>query len=235
MKAKLESRELPLTRSEVKLHPETAEALCRWVALQQGSDRADEMLAEVEEVLVQVQELQIMFAEPSARARIAELEEIIKLADDLRRGFELAESIRNLDPQTRLHFDAAIGHEDVTKHFGSGPVIKNLIASIADLRRTDFLETVVHIRSAAAVAIEELKTDESCGRKKDPTGRAAARVLAEVLLTYRPDAKRAEAEDFVYQAAAAVPDRAPLEESDRVSGWLEPVFNNRDSSGGKRK
>jgi hypothetical protein len=172
------------------------------------------MIAEVEEVLFQVQELQIMFAEPSVKARVAELDEIIKLADDLKRGFELAESIRNLDPQTRLDFDAAIGHEDVTKHFGSGPVIKNLIASIADLRRTDFLETVVHIRSAAVVAIEKLIAEETCGRKKDSTGRAAAR-----------------AEDFVYQVAAAVPRRDLLEESDRASRWLVPVFNNRDSSG----
>jgi hypothetical protein len=235
MKGKLEPRELPLTRTEVKLHPETAEALCRWVALEPGSDQADEMLAEVEEVLFQVQELQIMFAEPSAKAHIAELEGIIKLADDLRRGFELAGYIRNLDPQTRLDLDAAIGHEDVTKHFGSGPVIKNLVASIADLRRSDFLETVVHVRGAAALAIEELKADETCGRKNDPTGRSAARVLADVLMTYRPDAKRDDAEDFVYRVAAAVPKRDLLEESDRVSRWLVPVFNNRDSSKEERE
>lgn len=231
MKGKLETRELPLTRAEVKLHPETTEALCRWVELKPGSDQADEMIAEVEEVLFQVQELQIMFAEPSVKARVAELDEIIKLADDLKRGFELAESIRNLDPQIRLDLDAAIGHEDVTKHFGSGPVIKNLTSSIADLRRTDFLETVVHIRSAAVVAIEKLIAEETCGRKKDSTGRAAARTLADVLLTHRPDAKRADAEDFVYQVAAAVPRRDLLEESDRASRWLVPVFNNRDSSG----
>ena len=235
MKGKLETRELPLTRTEVKLHPETAEALCRWVALQPGSDRADEMLAEVEEVLFQVQELQIMFAEPSAKACVAELEEFIKLADDLRRGFELAGYIGNLDPQTRLDLDAAIGHEDVTRHFGSGPVIKNLTASIADLRRTGFLETVVHIRSAAVLAIEKLRVEETCGRKNDPTGRAAARILAEVLLTYRPDAKQSDAEAFVYQAAAAVPKRDLLEESDRLSRWLVPVFNNRDSSEEERE
>ena len=233
MKAKLEPRELPLTRTEVKLHPETAEALCRWVGLQPGSDQADKMLAEVEEALFQAPELQKLFAEPSAKARAAELEEIVKLADDLRRGFELAQSIGDLDPQTRLDLDGAIGHEDVTKHFGSGPVITKLIASIADLRRTGFLETVVHIRSAAALAIEELEAEEPCGRKNDPSGRAAAQALADVLLIYRPDAKPAAAEDFVYQTAAAVPKRDLLEESDRVSRWLIPVFNNRDSSKGK--
>ncbi|MBD3872678.1 MAG: hypothetical protein IFK91_07145 [Acidobacteria bacterium] len=231
MKGKLETRELPLTRAEVKLHPETAEALCRWVALEPGSDRADEMIAEVEEIFFQVPELQIMFAEPSARARVAELEGIIQLADDLKRGFELAGYIRNLDPQIRLDLDTAIGHEGVTKHFGSGPVVKNLIASIADLRRTDFLETIVHIRSAAVLAIEELKAEETCGRENDPAGNAAASTLADVLLTYRPDAKSADAEEFVYQVAATVPKRDLLEESDRVSRWLVPVFNNPDSSG----
>jgi len=231
MKGKLETRELPLTRAEVKLHPETAEALCRWVALQPGSDQADEMLAKVEEVLFQVPELQIMFAEPSARARVAELEEIIQLADDLKHGFELAGYIRNLDPQIRLDLDAAIGHEGVTKHFGSGPVIKNLTSSIADLRRTDFLEMIVHIRSAAALAIEELKAEETYDRKNDPARRAAARTLADVLLTYRPDTESAEAEDFVYQAAAAVPRRDLPEDSDRIPRWLVPVFNNQDSSG----
>jgi len=234
MKAKLESRELPLTRTEVKLHPETAEALCRWVELQPGSDRADEMLAEAEEVLFQVPELQIMFAEPSGKARVAELEEIIKLADDLQRGFELAGYIRNLDPQIRLDLDAAIGHEGVTKHFGSGPVVKNLISSIADLRRTDFLETIVHIRSAAVLAIEELEAEKTCGRKNDPAGRAAVRRLADVLLAYRPDAKSADAEEFVYQVAAAVPKRDLLDDSDRASRWLVPAFDSRDSSGETR-